>query len=208
MNADAAIKYQTRIDLAQRNSSHTLLHELAVRVGHGTWRSSKWVCRPATWWPRSPPRAIASTASTRPRVRRGRLARPRRGLAGGLDESLAAHPEARFDVLVFGDVLEHMLDPCRGPAPFACALRPGGSVVISLPHIAHWQRARHAARGPPSTTPTAAIPRRAPTCVFFTRERHRAPARRCGACALERLQEVVQTSTRWAANTTWGCRAN
>jgi 2-polyprenyl-3-methyl-5-hydroxy-6-metoxy-1,4-benzoquinol methylase len=49
----------------------------------------------------------------------------------------SAIDEERFDVVVGGDVLEHLPDPlsvlraCRG------ALKPGGYVVLSLPNIAH-----------------------------------------------------------------------
>jgi 2-polyprenyl-3-methyl-5-hydroxy-6-metoxy-1,4-benzoquinol methylase len=45
--------------------------------------------------------------------------------------------EGSFDVVVFGDVLEHLRDPMpvlRGARPL---LAPGGSVVISVPNIAH-----------------------------------------------------------------------
>lgn len=42
-----------------------------------------------------------------------------------------------FDTLVFGDVLEHLIDPLavlRGAVPL---LAPGGSVVISIPNVTH-----------------------------------------------------------------------
>ncbi|HYT10193.1 MAG TPA: class I SAM-dependent methyltransferase [Mycobacteriales bacterium] len=48
-----------------------------------------------------------------------------------------AFGEGAFDVVVFGDVLEHLRDPLpvlRGARPL---LSPGGSVVISVPNIAH-----------------------------------------------------------------------
>lgn len=50
---------------------------------------------------------------------------------------VAEFGEAAFDVVVFGDVLEHLRDPLtvlRGARPL---LRPGGYVVISTPNIAH-----------------------------------------------------------------------
>jgi O-antigen biosynthesis protein len=42
-----------------------------------------------------------------------------------------------FDVIVFGDVLEHLRDPLPVLRSVRELLRPGGSVVISVPNIAH-----------------------------------------------------------------------
>ncbi|MEN3358649.1 MAG: hypothetical protein V7637_2631 [Mycobacteriales bacterium] len=45
--------------------------------------------------------------------------------------------EGRFDVVVFGDVLEHLRDPLRVLRQARGLLAVGGSVVISVPNIAH-----------------------------------------------------------------------
>ena len=45
--------------------------------------------------------------------------------------------EASFDVVMFGDVLEHTRDPLTVLRRSLGLLRPGGSVVISIPHIGH-----------------------------------------------------------------------
>lgn len=45
--------------------------------------------------------------------------------------------EGRFDVLVFGDVLEHLPDPLAALRGLRPLLRPGGHVVISVPNVAH-----------------------------------------------------------------------
>jgi 2-polyprenyl-3-methyl-5-hydroxy-6-metoxy-1,4-benzoquinol methylase len=46
-------------------------------------------------------------------------------------------PDAVFDVLAFGDVLEHLRDPWRVLDASRRLLAPGGYVVISIPNIAH-----------------------------------------------------------------------
>ena len=51
-----------------------------------------------------------------------------------LIESLGA---ARFDVIVFADVLEHLADPLRVLRQAAPLLQPGGSVIVSIPNVAH-----------------------------------------------------------------------
>lgn len=43
----------------------------------------------------------------------------------------------RYDCLVFADVLEHLLDPWRLLQDAVATLRPGGSVVVSLPNVRH-----------------------------------------------------------------------
>lgn len=50
---------------------------------------------------------------------------------------LSTVEEGRFDVLVLGDVLEHFADPRPVVTDLLTLLRPGGRVVISVPHVAH-----------------------------------------------------------------------
>jgi len=46
-----------------------------------------------------------------------------------------------FDVIVYGDVLEHLVDPLRVLVELDRSLAPGGFVIISVPNIAHlWIR--------------------------------------------------------------------
>jgi methionine biosynthesis protein MetW len=46
--------------------------------------------------------------------------------------------EGPFDVVLFADVLEHLPDPHSMLVAARAALRPGGSVVLSVPNVAHW----------------------------------------------------------------------
>lgn len=49
--------------------------------------------------------------------------------------------EGPFDVIVYGDVLEHLVDPLRVLVELDRCLVPGGFVIVSLPNIAHlWIR--------------------------------------------------------------------
>jgi 2-polyprenyl-3-methyl-5-hydroxy-6-metoxy-1,4-benzoquinol methylase len=49
----------------------------------------------------------------------------------------AAIDDERFDVVLGGDVLEHLPDPLRVLRACRNALKPGGYVVLSMPNIAH-----------------------------------------------------------------------
>jgi 2-polyprenyl-3-methyl-5-hydroxy-6-metoxy-1,4-benzoquinol methylase len=45
--------------------------------------------------------------------------------------------DAPFDAIVYGDVLEHLVDPLRTIQGLNRWLAPGGRVVISVPNVAH-----------------------------------------------------------------------
>lgn len=46
---------------------------------------------------------------------------------------------ATFDVIVFADVLEHLLDPETVLRSFGKLLKPDGKVIVSLPNVALWR---------------------------------------------------------------------
>lgn len=52
-----------------------------------------------------------------------------------VDTALAGSPA---DVLVFGDVLEHLVDPWQCLAGLRSRVRPGGTSVACIPNVAHW----------------------------------------------------------------------
>jgi 2-polyprenyl-3-methyl-5-hydroxy-6-metoxy-1,4-benzoquinol methylase len=53
-------------------------------------------------------------------------------------DTLDLEPES-FDVLICGDVLEHLRDPWSTLAMLAGFLRTGGTALISLPNILYWR---------------------------------------------------------------------
>ncbi len=53
------------------------------------------------------------------------------------DPELLAGLEAEFDVVLAGDVLEHLLRPHDVLRHAARLLKPGGHAVVSLPHVGH-----------------------------------------------------------------------
>lgn len=46
-------------------------------------------------------------------------------------------PDVTFDTIVFGDVLEHLLEPASVLNSSLSLLKPDGTVVISIPNVAH-----------------------------------------------------------------------
>ncbi len=57
------------------------------------------------------------------------------GDLGGVAARLGS---AMFDVVMFADVLEHLPDPLPVLRDYLRFLRPGGSVIVSLPNVALW----------------------------------------------------------------------
>lgn len=53
-----------------------------------------------------------------------------------LDGPLPAFPEP-FDIIIFGDVLEHLKNPVAVLRQLTAGLREGGEVIISLPNVAN-----------------------------------------------------------------------
>jgi len=55
--------------------------------------------------------------------------------------------EGYFDVLVFADILEHLLDPEGTLEHYLRWLKPTGSVVMSIPNVRYWGLVKHLVNG-------------------------------------------------------------
>lgn len=129
-------KYEADIDLSNRNNSHTLMVELVggskrvLDVGCATgYLAEALVTRGCT------------VSGLEVDEAAGEEARPflERLVIGDIESiNLAeAFGEERFDVVVFGDVLEHLRDPLAALRKARTVLADRGSVVASIPNIAH-----------------------------------------------------------------------
>lgn len=59
-------------------------------------------------------------------------------LVGDVDSLDIPYAEASFDLLVMGEVLEHLPDPEATLRRLARLVKPGGEVLASTPNISHW----------------------------------------------------------------------
>jgi 2-polyprenyl-3-methyl-5-hydroxy-6-metoxy-1,4-benzoquinol methylase len=57
-------------------------------------------------------------------------------IAGALDAN--TYPDNSFDIVLMGDVIEHLRDPLDLMRVVGRILKPGGAVIISTPDIAGW----------------------------------------------------------------------
>jgi methionine biosynthesis protein MetW len=65
---------------------------------------------------------------------------------GYLDRQLIVEL-GRFDILLFADILEHLPNPQAMLLLARDALKPGGSIIISVPNVAHWSVRANLLRG-------------------------------------------------------------
>ncbi|HEV2760981.1 MAG TPA: methyltransferase domain-containing protein [Acidimicrobiales bacterium] len=129
-------RYDTDVDLSNRNNSHTLMVEL---VG-GTKRVLDVGC--ATGYLAQALGERGCTVSgVESDVEAAEQARPHleRLVVGDVETMDLAEVfgEDRFDVIVFGDVLEHLRNPLPALRKAKALLTERGSVVASIPNIAH-----------------------------------------------------------------------
>lgn len=54
------------------------------------------------------------------------------------DPDLRATIPGGFDIMIFGDVLEHLVEPWKVLADMRAKLREGGYLIVSIPNIGHW----------------------------------------------------------------------
>jgi 2-polyprenyl-3-methyl-5-hydroxy-6-metoxy-1,4-benzoquinol methylase len=59
-------------------------------------------------------------------------------LVGDVESMELSLPAGSFDVVLCGDVIEHLRDPVAALARLRPLLRPGGRLVVSTPNVANW----------------------------------------------------------------------
>jgi methionine biosynthesis protein MetW len=61
-------------------------------------------------------------------------------VAGDLDEGALPFVEGTFDAVVCCDVMEHVFDPVAFASRLVRVMRPGATLVVSVPNIRYWPR--------------------------------------------------------------------
>lgn len=133
------IKYQGIIDLSVKNNSHTmayefvdkfadgkLLHVLEVGCSTGYFGSALKAAG-HTVWGIEPNQASATIASQKLDI----------VFVGLVEDFIEDFPDKKFDVISFGDVLEHIAEPSEVLKQCQNLLVEGGAIVASVPNVAH-----------------------------------------------------------------------
>lgn len=106
-------------------------------------------------------------------------------------------PEASYDLIICGDVLEHLDDPWTQLGRVASWLRPGGYLLLSVPNAGHWSLVADQAQGRFSYLPWGL------TCIthrrWFTEASMREALQRAGFAPVSWEQEQPLPSPRGEA---------
>lgn len=129
--------YDGRIELADRNNPRTRIVETirpgsrVLEVGCATGFMGEFLVTQKS----------CSVLGVEIEAEAARLARER-GLTVVLgnieDAAVLAQVAGRYDYVLFGDVLEHLVHPARVIASVAPLLSEGGHLLASIPNVAHW----------------------------------------------------------------------
>lgn len=132
------IKYQTSVDLANRNRSHTLLHELVLGLGKQAMEILEVGCS-SGYLGATLLAAGHRVIGIEPDAASARAASAvlSEVFHGDLDSYFEANPQRQFDAIILGDVLEHLVDPDAALRRCVARLAPDGAIAISLPNITH-----------------------------------------------------------------------
>jgi 2-polyprenyl-3-methyl-5-hydroxy-6-metoxy-1,4-benzoquinol methylase len=131
-----ASRYETSIDLGNKDSSHTMIAEL---VGRGKRVLDVGCAAGDLAEVLAEHRCQVTGIEIDPEAARLAEKRCERVIVGDV-ENLDLGEELdgeSFDVIVFGDALEHLKDPLRTLARLKPFLRPEGYVAASIPNVAH-----------------------------------------------------------------------
>lgn len=129
-------RYDTHVDMANRNVSHTQIvelvgtHKRVLDVGCATgYVASGLAARNCKVWGVD----IDAEAAEQARPLLEELV-----IADLETEPLTDHfDKGSFDAVVFGDVLEHLVDPVRALRDAVSLLAEGGRIVVSIPNVTH-----------------------------------------------------------------------
>ncbi len=106
-----------------------------------------------------------------------------------LNDPLPRTLSAAFDVVIAGDILEHVVEPHSLLSDLAGALRPGGEILVSVPNFGHWYPRGRTALGRFDYDQRGPLDRG--HLRFFTRDSIEALIANCGLRILDR--ETVGT---------------
>lgn len=133
------IKYQAVIDLSAKNNSHTMAYEYVEKVAQGKVLQVLEVGCSAAYFGSALKSAGHVVWGIEPNHVSAAVAAQRLDyvFVGIVEDFIKNHPEKKFDVITFGDVLEHIADPGEVLKQCHSLLVEGGAIVASVPNVTH-----------------------------------------------------------------------
>lgn len=133
------MKYIAKINLSNKNNSHTLAFDLIQSVAEGKRLEILEVGCSAGYFGSALREVGHTVRGVEPNHDAVIVAHTLLDsvFEGFIQDYFIQHPDSYFDVIVFGDVLEHLPDPQEVLALCRSHLRDGGAIVASVPNVAH-----------------------------------------------------------------------
>lgn len=134
------VKYQGKIDLTVENNSHTIAYRYIEKLANGQSLKVLEVGCSSGYFGAAVRDAGHVVWGIEPTEDAAEIAKEALDYVyhGLIEDFIATHQDEQFDIIVFGDVLEHMPDPqavliqCRQHL-----LTSRGAIVASVPNVAH-----------------------------------------------------------------------
>ena len=134
----ADVKYDFEVNLADRNNGHSLLHALVVGTGKHAMNILEVGCSSGYVGATLVARGHRVTGiELDPAAAEAARARLDEVHCGDVDQFFDANPGNRYDAILLGDVLEHLVDPAATLRRCVAHLATDGAVAISLPCVTH-----------------------------------------------------------------------
>lgn len=134
-----SLRYTASIDLAEKNSSHTQAFDmLQQHAGGRSLRVLEVGCASGYWGTllRNQGHHVVGIEPDMDAASHAREVLDE-VFCGYLDAYLTNHPDVRFDVISFVDVLEHTSDPVAILKACHEHLNPDGLIIASIPNVTH-----------------------------------------------------------------------
>lgn len=134
----AHIKYQFQIDESDPNNAHSLVHQWVAGIGKAGMAILEVGCSSGYVGATLVAKGHRVTGvEVDPVAAEAARAVLQEVHTGNAEAFFAAHPDRRYDAILLGDVLEHMVDPAATLRRCTERLSDDGAVAISLPCVTH-----------------------------------------------------------------------
>jgi 2-polyprenyl-3-methyl-5-hydroxy-6-metoxy-1,4-benzoquinol methylase len=133
------MKYEATIDLENKNNSHTLAYDLIEEYANGRALKVLEVGCSGGYFGATVRTQGHTVWGVEPDYESSQTAKEVLDFAfnGTLDDFYKQHENEKFDVIVFGDVLEHFPDPSSALEDVKAILNNNGAIVASVPNVSH-----------------------------------------------------------------------
>ena len=133
------MKYEATIDLENKNNSHTLAYDLIEEYANGRALKVLEVGCSGGYFGATVRTQGHTVWGVEPDYESSQTAKEVLDFAfnGTLDDFYIQHENEKFDVIVFGDVLEHFPDPSSALEDVKAILNNNGAIVASVPNVSH-----------------------------------------------------------------------